>query len=1755
MFPVDKKNSLHSFIFANFKEIHFHILLQAPESDEHTPFKAVEMDSEVNASNQLIRQTGGSQEIPTEQDISLHPTASPDEQTYDVPERIQEASCSKDVDMRHENLDDQAKSSTESLQQDHNDTFVESDPISCTRRETVKEKEDNISHHEKAGDHGLSSTNSSSHQNEAFSRTAPISWNRAQITEETGDTSQHENANDQALHSTDVLQHQNGADPISSAREMTSKYTVDDLFRQSCWSSSPKSVDILKDVIDHKEKSKMAKSTLFLDADERCSSLPRDKTNLGDDPQTNPMEGDVTCFTSEIDDSGKSGTHSNMLDKSKMSQKLEPIEIAEYTLEGATLKTVWKDLALLNTYKHGKFNRKVKCSICFYLTDTKVFLQRHLNGHLRPLEKGFKCPVCLYTAATKRCVQNHLSKCHQQQMSSTSLEETPDRLHTRGEQPEVANTSQAAMTHTVAVNGKEDTSREHTPEKVVQQNDVSSTSAYNREEFVMQNEHGSHQLLIPYHANDSPSPQNTVAQSIVNDDLKEESVNQVKCLDFQDAAKDDNSPAEIIIKHACDVSIKHPVRKSNVNCKEPVDPDNAVKSSEEAELLHVKQYSKDGSSNGEFIQSETQEHQSQSKENWDQNLTDEEHGGEQVSNVPCSDPDSAEKVADEVEQLYDKQNKARPRKAKMRKNNSIPLEPIEVTDYKLEEHQIFEVEEMLAKLDKVTSSGWDRKVRCAICLYSTDFKANLQRHIETHLQPLTTGFRCPLCLYTSKGEQYVRHHLDKFHRRVKVGKSLPDGSKQDRLLGEFIQDESHEHQSQSKENRDQSLADEIHGGEQVSNVLCSHPDSALMVADEAEPVHDKQNKARPWKVKVRENNSTPTEPIEVTDYKLEEHHILEIEEMLAKLEKVTSSGWKWKVRCAICLYSSDFKAHLQRHIENHLQPLTKGFRCPLCLYTSKGEQYVRHHLDKFHRRVKVGKSLPDGSKQDRLLEEFIQDESHEHQSQSKENRDQSLADEIHGGEQVSNVLCSHPESAWMVADEAEPVHDKQNKAQPWKVKMRENNSTPTEPIEVTDYKLEEHHILEVEEMLAKLDKVTSSGWKWKVRCAICLYSSDFKAHLQRHIENHLQPLTTGFRCPLCLYTSKGKQYVRHHLDKYHQQVGAETGLSNGSKQDRLFEEFIQGESNEHQSESKENRDQGLTNERDGGEQVSTAPCSDPDTAGKVADEVEQVHDKQNKAGPRKVKMRERNSTPTEPIEVTDYKLEKHHISQLQEMLAKLDKVTSKGWDRKVRCAICLFSAHFKLSLRRHVESHLQPLIKGFRCPLCLYTSKGEQFIRHHLNKFHRQVKVGKRLPDGSKHDGLFEEFIQSETQEHQSQSKENRDQRLTTERDGSEHVSNVPCSDPDSAEKVADEVEQVHDKQNKTRPRKVKMRENNSIPTEPIEVTDYKLEEHHILGVEEMLAKLDKVTSSGWDRKVRCAICLYSSDFKAHLQRHIKNHLQPLTTGFRCPLCPYTSKGEQFIRNHLDKYHLQAKVGKGLSNGSKQDGLFKEFIQIETQEHQSHSKENRDQRLTDERDGGEQVSNVPCSDPDSAEKVADEVEQVYDKQSEVGTQNEKMRENNSTPTEPIEVIDYKLEKHHISEVQEMLARLDKVTSAGWDRKVRCAICLYSADFKSSLRRHVESHLQPLTKGFKCPLCLYTSKIERGVRDHLEKYHQPRSPSDLLPPDQYPLHRPTDLQDLVGNNEENQDVDFVLHPNSLNDDLLNEYVGRQEKAKNKVTFSR
>ena len=438
---------------------------------------------------------------------------------------------------------------------------------------------------------------------------------------------------------------------------------------------------------------------------------------------------------------------------------------------------------------------------------------------------------------------------------------------------------------------------------------------------------------------------------------------------------------------------------------------------------------------------------------------------------------------------------------------------------------------------------------------------------------------------------------------------------------------------------------------------------------------------------------------------------------------------------------------------------------------------------------------------------------------------------------------------------------------------------PMEPVQVSDYKLEEHHFEQVWEMLSNLNKETTRIWNTKRQCAVCRYFSERKVSLQEHLENHLEVLPKGFKCPLCCYTAKGARHVKDHLIKYHQHESVGTYSSNG---------VIIPSATTSQVES--DRDQTFLEDEDIDESVPHVPCCNPDNDEKISDEALQVTSK----------TRECPSTPTAVIEVTHYKLEECHISKVTEMLANLNEEMAGWWEKKVRCAICLYSSDTKVSLQRHVESHLQPLTKGYKCPLCLYTCKLERYVREHLEKCHQE---GVRIDSSntSKHERSSAQLRKSGHHEHPCQRRSGRHQTLILERDADElppHV--IHCG---TTEKTSNEAMQLNGEQSHDRNRKQEVKDNSPIATEPIEVTHYELEEHYISEVEKMLAKLAKETSGRWDEKIKCAICLYSSDTKVSLQRHVENHLQPLTKGSKCPLCLYTSKGERHVRDHLENYH------------------------------------------------------------------------------------------------------------------------------------------------------------------------------------------------------------------------------------------------------------
>ena len=116
-------------------------------------------------------------------------------------------------------------------------------------------------------------------------------------------------------------------------------------------------------------------------------------------------------------------------------------------------------------------------------------------------------------------------------------------------------------------------------------------------------------------------------------------------------------------------------------------------------------------------------------------------------------------------------------------------------------------------------------------------------------------------------------------------------------------------------------------------------------------------------------------------------------------------------------------------------------------------------------------------------------------------------------------------------------------------------------------------------------------------------------------------------------------------------------------------------------------------------------------------------DKVDKIGRHRTEERKKEQKRMEcgPVVVRQYEINKQCKSQVEESLKELEKEGIEQWDEERRCAICFYSSPLKMSLKWHMESHLQPLNEGFKCPFCLFTSKVERMVRNHQKQHSRST--------------------------------------------------------------------------------------------------------------------------------------------------------------------------------------------------------------------------------------------------------------------------------------------------------------------------------------------------------------------------------------------------------------------------------------------------
>ena len=326
-----------------------------------------------------------------------------------------------DVDMRQENVADQTTTYSESLEQPND---VIPDTNSCAGQDSVIKKQDNTWQHENAV--AQAQYSSLQFQNGVIPKTDHLSCIREEPSNREKDQiSMQEKADQQAQTSTDNLQCQKG--PI------TQMDTISHITEKS---------------VAEKEDSKSQHENPHHQAESSS-----EKSQHQNEP--------IPLTHSEVTNAGaKSSAQVKVLGNRKNNDvnSQDPLEIAEYTLEGSILKKVWGNLALLKEEPQSKWDEKKNCAICSFSSDTKVFLQRHLRGHLEPVEKGFKCPLCLYTSKGERHIRNHLSNCHHHE--SVLKVRQQDRPYTR----EVESTSQTEVTPKTEAMGNVHASPVSTPD-------------------------------------------------------------------------------------------------------------------------------------------------------------------------------------------------------------------------------------------------------------------------------------------------------------------------------------------------------------------------------------------------------------------------------------------------------------------------------------------------------------------------------------------------------------------------------------------------------------------------------------------------------------------------------------------------------------------------------------------------------------------------------------------------------------------------------------------------------------------------------------------------------------------------------------------------------------------------------------------------------------------------------------------------------------------------------------------------------------------------------------------------------------------------------------------------------------------------------------------------------------------------------------------------------------------------------------------
>uniref|UniRef100_A0A1E1WNY7 C2H2-type domain-containing protein n=1 Tax=Pectinophora gossypiella TaxID=13191 RepID=A0A1E1WNY7_PECGO len=399
----------------------------------------------------------------------------------------------------------------------------------------------------------------------------------------------------------------------------------------------------------------------------------------------------------------------------------------------------------------------------------------------------------------------------------------------------------------------------------------------------------------------------------------------------------------------------------------------------------------------------------------------------------------------------------------------------------------------------------EKQYKCRHCHYESAYRHNYLKHCKTHDDKAafeSEVFSCDKCPFQTKYKGHIQRHLAKIHNEVL------EGARYTCQLCGFKTDDNwrlkmHQERSQTRK--------------VIKCALCEFKSFYKCESKRHDMLHF-QNIACDESVNVYQQSSSANVAGKSVENSVGAVEESANENSVGNVEKSADTGNVSDAyfRCQHCIFETLYEGIMEQHLARmHKEIVTHEYSCPKCIFSTKEKFRLTAHLQ--------------NSKSDQLLhcnlcnfETFFKCENRKHK--------QSHFNEVYGNgrsidcsglnEQVDTMIkeSQNPENSTHLTEVGEKSVESVGSVDNFNTDVMD--ASKRFPEYQVDPECVEWNTIQVLE---------TPGKEKPFQCNFCLYSSKFKASVQRHFQRlHAGNQNRPYKCCNCDFKTKTKEQIALH---------------------------------------------------------------------------------------------------------------------------------------------------------------------------------------------------------------------------------------------------------------------------------------------------------------------------------------------------------------------------------------------------------------------------------------------------------------------------------------------------------------------------------------------------------------------------------------------------------------------------------------------------